>query len=302
MTSDDETAVCNLGSVNLGRLRPRRRARLRAPGRGRPRRRSPSSTGSSTSTSTRRRAAAASNARWRPVGLGMMGLQDVFFQLAAALRLATRRAGCLSALRRGDLLPRAVAFDRARRGQRRRTETFAETQRRRRGDCSSTCGESSRPTPSAGSRCASASPGSACATRCSSPSRRPPRSPRSPTATSPSSRRSPTCSSARRSRASSSRSTPTSSATCNASGCGPRRSGRAIKRSRRLGPGDRRRSLPKCRPSFAPPGRCLMRALIDMAAERGAVHRPEPVAQPVRRVARPSASSPRCTCTPGNKG
>jgi hypothetical protein len=29
------------------------------------------------------------------------------------------------------------------------------------------------------------------------------------------------------------------------------------------------------------------------------VHRPEPVAQPVHGDARPSASSPRCTCTPG---
>ena len=38
------------------------------------------------------------------------------------------------------------------------------------------------------------------------------------------------------------------------------------------------------------------RSLIDMAADRGAVHRPEPVAQPVHGAHRPSASSPRCTC------
>ncbi len=38
------------------------------------------------------------------------------------------------------------------------------------------------------------------------------------------------------------------------------------------------------------------RALIDMAAARGAVHRPEPVAEPVPRERRPSASSRRCTC------
>ena len=46
--------------------------------------------------------------KWRPVGLGVMGLQDVFFKLrlpfdsAEALALSTPH-------RRGDLLPRAVA-------------------------------------------------------------------------------------------------------------------------------------------------------------------------------------------------
>ena len=38
--------------------------------------------------------AGASNARWRPVGLGVMGLQDVFFQHAPAVRLAPRPATC----------------------------------------------------------------------------------------------------------------------------------------------------------------------------------------------------------------
>jgi ribonucleotide reductase alpha subunit len=33
-------------------------------------------------------AAGNSNAKWRPVGLGLMGLQDVFFKLKPALRLA----------------------------------------------------------------------------------------------------------------------------------------------------------------------------------------------------------------------
>lgn len=80
VTSADETAVCNLGSVNLGamvvgqaideeRLRLTVRSAVRfldrvidinfypVP------------------------AAAGSNANWRPVGLGLMGLQDVFFKL-----------------------------------------------------------------------------------------------------------------------------------------------------------------------------------------------------------------------------
>ncbi len=83
ITSQDETAVCNLGSVNLGRLvrdgafdfeRLGRIVRTAVPFLDRvvdinyyP-----------------TEPAGASNQRWRPVGLGMMGLQDVFFQLGLA--------------------------------------------------------------------------------------------------------------------------------------------------------------------------------------------------------------------------
>ena len=81
VSSDTETAVCNLGSVNLAaHLRPgggldweRLRATIR------------------TAVTFLDRVidlnyypsqqAAASNPRWRPVGLGLMGLQDVFFAL-----------------------------------------------------------------------------------------------------------------------------------------------------------------------------------------------------------------------------
>ena len=80
VTSQDETAVCNLGSINLARyvrdggfdfglLASNVRLALRQLDRvidinyyAIP-------------------TAAASNARWRPVGLGVMGLQDLFFQL-----------------------------------------------------------------------------------------------------------------------------------------------------------------------------------------------------------------------------
>jgi ribonucleoside-diphosphate reductase alpha chain len=82
VSSDTETAVCNLGSVNL--------ARHLTPGR--------DGIDWETLRSTVRTAvtyldrvidinyypseeSAASNPRWRPVGLGMMGLQDVFFAL-----------------------------------------------------------------------------------------------------------------------------------------------------------------------------------------------------------------------------
>jgi ribonucleoside-diphosphate reductase alpha chain len=95
VTSQDETAVCNLGSVNLGRLvrngefdfeRLGEVVRTAVPFLDRvidinfyP-------------TSE----AGSSNSKWRPVGLGLMGLQDVFFQLGMtfdgpeALELSTR--------------------------------------------------------------------------------------------------------------------------------------------------------------------------------------------------------------------
>jgi ribonucleoside-diphosphate reductase alpha chain len=80
VTSNNETAVCNLGSVNLGRHITNGQFDFEKLGR------------------TVRHAvkfldrvidinfypiaqAKASNERWRPVGLGIMGLQDVFFQL-----------------------------------------------------------------------------------------------------------------------------------------------------------------------------------------------------------------------------
>ncbi|GAB3595587.1 ribonucleoside-diphosphate reductase subunit alpha [Angustibacter peucedani] len=98
VSSDDETAVCNLGSVNL--------ARHLTPGT------DPQLDWESLRDTVRTAVplldrvidinyypsgeAAASNPRWRPVGLGVMGLQDVFFALrlpfdsAEALELSTR--------------------------------------------------------------------------------------------------------------------------------------------------------------------------------------------------------------------
>jgi ribonucleoside-diphosphate reductase alpha chain len=91
VTSQGETAVCNLGSVNLARH----------------------VTGDAfdfekLAATVRRavpfldrvidinfyptKAAADSNQRWRPVGLGLMGLQDVFFQLKMAFDSAPARA------------------------------------------------------------------------------------------------------------------------------------------------------------------------------------------------------------------
>ena len=88
VTSKDQTAVCNLGSINLAR-------HITANANGRP------AFDFEKLANTIRVAvpmldrvidinfypigqAASSNAQWRPVGLGLMGLQDVFFQLSLA--------------------------------------------------------------------------------------------------------------------------------------------------------------------------------------------------------------------------
>jgi ribonucleoside-diphosphate reductase alpha chain len=102
VTTDAETAVCNLGSINLGRhltrgedgtpgvdwARLRDTVRLAVPFLDRV----------IDLTFYPSQQAAASNPRWRPVGLGVMGLQDVFFALRlpfdspAALELSARIA------------------------------------------------------------------------------------------------------------------------------------------------------------------------------------------------------------------
>jgi ribonucleoside-diphosphate reductase alpha chain len=95
VNSDDETAVCNLGSINLGahvtadgvdweKLRATVRTAVVYLDRVIDINYYPSDQ------------AAASNPRWRPVGLGLMGLQDAFFTLrlpfdsAEAMELSTR--------------------------------------------------------------------------------------------------------------------------------------------------------------------------------------------------------------------
>src|SRR5690606_39255552 len=85
VTSADEAAVCNLGSINLGRhVDVERRAFDFA------------KLARTVRTALRQLdrvidlnyypipATRRSNLRWRPVGLGVMGLQDVFFQLGWA--------------------------------------------------------------------------------------------------------------------------------------------------------------------------------------------------------------------------
>ena len=96
VSSDAETAVCNLGSINLAR-------HLNAEGTGIHWQRLRDTVRTAVTFLDRvidinyypSTEAAASNPRWRPVGLGLMGLQDVFFRLrlpfdsAEALELST---------------------------------------------------------------------------------------------------------------------------------------------------------------------------------------------------------------------
>jgi ribonucleoside-diphosphate reductase alpha chain len=100
VTSDAETAVCNLGSINLGKLVRAEEHGKAAFDFGRLAR--------IVDVAVRRldrvidinyyptEAARASNLAWRPVGLGVMGLQDVFFKLrlpfdsAEAVELSSR--------------------------------------------------------------------------------------------------------------------------------------------------------------------------------------------------------------------
>ncbi len=118
VSSDDETAVCNLGSVNLFR-------HLTADGTDVDWERLRATVRTAVTYLDRvidinyypSEEAARSNPRWRPVGLGYMGLQDVLFALRLpfdspeALELSTRVAEEIAALG-----PRAVG--RARRGGR----------------------------------------------------------------------------------------------------------------------------------------------------------------------------------------
>jgi ribonucleoside-diphosphate reductase alpha chain len=95
VTSRDETAVCNLGSVNLGRHVTTETGALAFDF---------EKLARTVRTAVRQLdrvidvnyypipAAEASNSRWRPVGLGVMGLQDVFFQLRLAFDAPEARA------------------------------------------------------------------------------------------------------------------------------------------------------------------------------------------------------------------
>ena len=109
VTSGSETAVCNLGSINLGRHMARSAEGLLSF--------DFQKLARTVRTAVRQLdqvidlnyypipSAQASNLRWRPVGLGVMGLQDVLLPAPSRLRRA-RGPRAVEAHRRGDLLPR----------------------------------------------------------------------------------------------------------------------------------------------------------------------------------------------------
>jgi ribonucleoside-diphosphate reductase alpha chain len=111
VTSKDETAVCNLGSINLGRL-------VRTGGSG-SREFDFARLGEIVRTAVKfldrvidinyypTPTAAASNRAWRPVGLGQMGLQDLFFQLG--LPFDSREARELSTRIQEDIYYHALS-------------------------------------------------------------------------------------------------------------------------------------------------------------------------------------------------
>lgn len=194
VTDDGETAVCNLGSVNLGafvdggaidweRLDEAVRTAVVFLDRVVDINFYPTEQ------------AERSNSRWRPVGLGAMGLQDVFFQLRLPFdspRPGSSPPGSPNASCSPPTRPPATS---PRRTARSPTGTAPAPPR---ASSTRTTTTPASPGPSGGRRCAPGSRGAACGTRCSSPSPRRPPSPRSPVSTSASSRRSPTSSSARR--------------------------------------------------------------------------------------------------------
>jgi ribonucleoside-diphosphate reductase alpha chain len=95
VTSKDESAVCNLGSINLARHTSSEGGRATFDF---------EKLGATVRTAVRQldlvidlnfypiASTKASNLRWRPVGLGVMGLQDVFFQMRLAFDAPEARA------------------------------------------------------------------------------------------------------------------------------------------------------------------------------------------------------------------
>ena len=109
--------------------------------------------------------AAASNPRWRPVGLGVMGLQDVFFALrlpfdsAEARELSTRIAEEIYLTALEAVAPSWPSEHGAH-------PAFARDPRRAGRAAARPLGRDARRRPSGGRRCASGSASTGCATRC----------------------------------------------------------------------------------------------------------------------------------------
>ncbi len=133
VTSGDETAVCNLGSINLGRHTTRGEEGASSP--------SPTFDFEKLARTVRTAVrqldrvidlnfypidtARASNLAWRPVGLGVMGLQDVFFQMRLPFDAPEARA--LSRRIAEEIYFHALAASADLAAEKGRHATFAET-------------------------------------------------------------------------------------------------------------------------------------------------------------------------------
>ncbi len=120
-TSDSETAVCNLGSVNLAAAHART-ASLTTPSCARPC--APPCACSTTSIDINYYAvdkARDSNLRHRPVGLGLMGFQDALYATAHRRTPATAAVEFADCVHGSHLLLRLLGLDRAGRGTRHAT-------------------------------------------------------------------------------------------------------------------------------------------------------------------------------------
>lgn len=128
VTDEKETAVCNLGSINLSRHMVEDDAGLRF---------DYDKLAATVRLAVRQLdqvidlnyypidTAAASNSRWRPVGLGLMGLQDVFFQLG--LPFDSNEARTISKKISEEIYFQALSTSCALAEEKGRHEAFAET-------------------------------------------------------------------------------------------------------------------------------------------------------------------------------
>lgn len=103
------------------------------------------------------------NLRWRPVGLGCMGLQDVFFRKRLAFDSAEARA--ISRKIAETIYFHALETSCELAQERGKHPSFADT-RAAQGELQFDAWAWCPRTPRAGTRCASASSSTACATRC----------------------------------------------------------------------------------------------------------------------------------------
>ena len=305
VTSQEETAVCNLGSINLSH-----HVELfeEGPVHGEAGRFDFDKLAETVRLAVRQldrvidlnyypiETARRANLKWRPVGLGVMGLQDVFFKLR--LPFDSEPARNLSKMIAEAIYFHALSASSELAMERGRHPGFEDT-RAAQGELQFDAGVSHRKTTIAGTACVPGSASMGCAIHCSSRSRRRRPSRPSPAATSASNRRCRTCSSARRCRATSWWSTVTLSRSSRHSACG-RRNCATASRWRKDRSTASRRFPNRCARFTAPHGncRCVRSSTWPPTAAPSSTRASRSTCSS---KARTSASCRRCTCTRGRR-